>query len=43
MTFSLRSLLDSQTRHRPDEVALTEDGTLLVGADNLTLYAYRTL
>jgi len=23
-------------------MALTDDGTLLVGADNLTLYAYRT-
>jgi hypothetical protein len=23
-------------------MALTEDGTLLVSADNLTLYAYRT-
>jgi len=27
----------------PMGIALTEDGTLLVGADNLTLYAYRTL
>ena len=27
----------------PMGMALTEDGTLLVGADNLTLYAYRTL
>ena len=26
----------------PMGMALTEDGTLLVGADNLTLYAYRT-
>jgi outer membrane protein assembly factor BamB len=26
----------------PMGIALTEDGTLLVGADNLTLYAYRT-
>jgi len=26
----------------PMGMALTEDGTLLVSADNLTLYAYRT-
>jgi outer membrane protein assembly factor BamB len=27
----------------PMGIALTDEGTLLVGADNLTLYAYRTL
>ena len=27
----------------PMAIAPTDDGTLLVGADNLTLYAYRTL